>query len=421
MGGSTTTTSSQTSQVPQHIVDQGKGLFDTAKNYLSGTGGQYPTFDPTKDLAQGLNQTAGFTADQNKSFDIARANVGSHAPAMGAAFQLAGQAAQPIGYDANGKFMGNIGQDEIARNSNPYIQQVTERGQNDMARQYLQDQRRLQSDAINGGAAWGSQARNAGDQLAERFYKSAGDYTAQQNAAGYDAGAKLAQQNWQNYYGTAADNRSSAASLAQLFPQLAAQGKSLDSQDAQTLYAQGASQQALNQQAIDTARNNQLNAYQYPLDQLNTLSSLNVMQPYSKTTNSTNTQSSSPGLGQIIGAGLGAASLGFAAPASGSLFGNMFSDEAMKEDITEAKMTPKAALAAFEKIPVKDWNYDQESQEKYDLPPDRVTGPMAQDYGKHLGSSRLGPDGKQMVDTADTLGKMTLAIKELARRTKKAA
>jgi hypothetical protein len=532
MGGSTTTTSSQTSQVPQHIVDTGKSLFTTAQNYLSssGSGGQYPTFDPTKDLAQGLNQTAGFTNDQLKSFDIGRANVGSQAPAMGAAFQLAGQAAQPVGYDSSGNFLGtvnqntsmsyanpyafqNVGTDangnfagnispgtaaananpynfqsvgndangnfaggingsDIASAMNPYTQEVTNRGLADMNRSYMQDQNRLTSDAINGGAAWGSQARNQGDQLAERYYKSAGDYSAQQNAAGYNNAVSLAQQrfqnltntqesnrasqvqgyntglqagqqnfqnltntqdsnraaqmagyntgtavgqqNWQNYYGTAADNRSSAASLASLYPQLAAQGKALDSQDSQTLYAQGASQQALNQQAIDTARNNQLNAYQYPLDQLNTLSSLNVMQPYSKTVNTTNTQSSQPGLGQIIGTGIGAGSVLFGG-------GGLFSDEDMKENITKAKMTPKQALAAFVAMPVKDWNYTDEAQEKYDLPSKRTTGPMAQDYEKHLGSSMDGPDGDQMVDIADTLGKMTLAIKELANRTKKAA
>jgi hypothetical protein len=104
---------------------------------------------------------------------------------------------------------------------------------------------------------------------------------------------------------------------------------------------------------------------------------------------------------QQQGAGLaqGAASLAMLA---------MLSDENTKENREPAD--GESILLKFRSLPVDNYDYKQEAQEKYGVPESRV-GPMAQDWSKNFGG-----DG-HTIDLGDMMGHMLAAIKALETRT----
>jgi hypothetical protein len=89
---------------------------------------------------------------------------------------------------------------------------------------------------------------------------------------------------------------------------------------------------------------------------------------------------------------------------------SFFSDEDMKEGREPAD--GEMILASFRQMPVDDYRYKDEAQMTYGLP-ERRTGTMAQDYAEHFPE---GSDGR-MIDTADAIGKLMAAVKELDKRT----
>lgn len=89
------------------------------------------------------------------------------------------------------------------------------------------------------------------------------------------------------------------------------------------------------------------------------------------------------------------------------------SDENMKEDRRPADGAN--ILLALRDMPIDDYRYKDEAR-RMGMPEHR-TGPMAQDYAEHFPE---GSDG-HMIDMADMMGKLLAAVKELDRRTARAA
>ena len=104
-------------------------------------------------------------------------------------------------------------------------------------------------------------------------------------------------------------------------------------------------------------------------------------------------------LGQVAGQ--------FAGSAAGSTWLAALSDKKAKKNIK--KVSGKASLAAFRKMPVSNWDYKTGKGDG-----GNHTGPMAQDVRKGLGNS-VAPGGK-MIDMISMSGHQVNAIKELDKR-----
>ena len=153
--------------------------------------------------------------------------------------------------------------------------------------------------------------------------------------------------------------------------------------------------------ADSTARSEHLREQGYDLDQYSQLAGILSGSP--RSTTQTSTEKSGGGFASILGGGLALASK------------LPWSDERMKEDRTPAD--GEQILSAFEKLPVDDYKYKEEFQDKLALPEER-TGPMAQDVAQLFGPEAS--DGSR-IDMADVMGKIMAAIKALDERTKKMA
>lgn len=179
---SVTTYGQTVTSMPSWYTDYTQGLINKA-NVVAGEGYQ----------PYGGQRIAGFNQDQNKSFDMTRANAGSWNPGIDMAGNLAASgagadptgAAQPYADAASGTTYGNV-----QPYMNPYIDNVIERGGSLAARQFNEKimptlQGTFARNGTYGSVAHQREADRAARDLAEGLQESSqGALAAGYNTAG---------------------------------------------------------------------------------------------------------------------------------------------------------------------------------------------------------------------------------------------
>lgn len=190
---------------------------------------------------------------------------------------------------ARGYLGATVGQDPAAVQAamSPYIQNVIQGAQQDIADQAAIQQNQLASQAIGSGAFGGSRAGVAQGILASEAAKQAGNL-----------GAQLRQQGYQ-------DAMSRLGMASQGIAGLGAQQQALEQQGIGFGFDVGAREQAIQQAQLDAARQSQLQQQFEPYQRLGFLSDIYAGAPSSAMTTTQGTGAAAPSpMSQLFGYGI---------------------------------------------------------------------------------------------------------------------
>lgn len=268
-------------------------------------------FKPKEEGGLGLTmpyaeaQQAGFGAGQTAAIDAAMSGVGAYQPFLqqaqtgltGAMQTAAGAGMSPTAY-----------QDYM----DPYLDDVVQRAQADIARQGEMQQNQLGAQAVGSGAFGGSRQAIAQGEIGRNTLEQQSRAGERLRSAGFSQASQLAQQ--------AANQQLQQAqlggALAQGIAGLGQMGQQMGVQDINTLLGIGGLQQQQAQTGLNIEQQNQLGQQQLPFQQLGFLSDIFQGVPaLQQTTSQTMTPPPNPmtqGIG-LLGAGL-----------AGGLFNPMF-------------------------------------------------------------------------------------------------
>ena len=228
---------------------------------------------------------AGFTPDTQRGFDVARGASGIGALRVGQGYDVAQQAAAPIG-----------GQD-INRLFNPYLGLVGQQAERELSRQNLQ-QRNVDAARAGQAGAFGGARHGIVDTERERnFTRNLGDLWERTYAGGFDRAL-----------GGAQTDKARALGGGQAMGGIGAQGQNVAFADAAQQMGIGSLQQGQGQRNLDLAYGDFMTQRRYPYEQLGWLTGILGGSPGTRamTQSSTGTapRTAPSGLQQGLGAGL---------------------------------------------------------------------------------------------------------------------
>jgi len=314
-GGAPTTTTVNQSNLPAYA----QPYYEELLNRTSAVSQQdYTPYQGTR--------IAGFSPDQQQSFDITRGMVGAEQPnmqsAQGALGYSTNAALRSTNYQAPTIGTQNFDQNAASQYMSPYMQNVVDYQKQQAQRDFAEGQGARNQSAIQGGAYGGY--RNAIQQgVAQRGLAAQmqgieatgaqNAYTNAQSQFNADVGRQLAAQ--QANAAAQAQGAQIQQAGAQLgmagatgYQNLASAQQGLSTAQAQALSAQGAQQQNLQQQGLTTAYQDFVNQRDFPRQQLNFYSG--ILRGTPVTANSEVSQYQNPSAAsQISGLGIGALGL----------------------------------------------------------------------------------------------------------------
>jgi hypothetical protein len=327
-----------------------QGLPDEAKPYLYGT-------DGILSRAQGLSMAplqlpdkyvAGLTGAQNDAAGLAQGGLGSYMPALTAGMAGANQGMGALGqglgiipgqlntaasYQQNAADTGAGATQGYDPNSyqqymNPYMDQVVQNAQQNIADLGNQQQQKLSDAAIGGGAFGGSRQALERSMLNKNIMKQQADTGSNLRAQGFQNAQQAAQsafesqqQRQANYAGqlgalgsqygqlglsgaqTMGQLGQGLGSLGSTFANMGQLGQQMNVQDINTLLGIGGMQQGQDQSQLDATYANQYKNSMTPYQQLGFFSDIFQGAPVG---NVTQTLTPAPSIGsQIAGVGMG--------------------------------------------------------------------------------------------------------------------
>jgi len=282
-GTSTYTPTAQASGVYTDVLNRATSAADTPYN---------PAMNKT---------VADLNATQQQGFDAVAANQGAWAPSVDAAGNMITSAGAAL-----------TGED-IARYTNPWQQQVV-----DAALAKIRDQDAMQNRAYTANQV--SQGGLGGNGIFVGRAQLQADQGENRNATI----ANLMSQGFTQAQAAAQVDKNRALSAGQTMGQLGALRSQLGYNDAAALNASGNQQQQQSQAVLDAAQGNAQQETLWPMQQAQWLAGIGAgiapLTGGTTTSSGTATQSQGKGIGNIIGAGISAAS--------------MLSDERVKENKT---------------------------------------------------------------------------------------
>lgn len=308
--GQQKSTSKQTIRPDQYAYDLYKNILERAEEV-----GQQPY------TAYQGEQVAGFTPDQLAAFQAIRQAQG------------AGAGTLQQGVEAAGRGVAAITPEDIQRYQDPYQQAVVESTLARMRTGAEEDISGLKGKQIMAGAFGGDRAR-IGEAALRR------DQAEQRNRVVSD----LMSKGYSQSLAAAQADREAALRGSQQLGSLASMEFAQPLAQAQALGGIGTAQQQLAQQYLNVPYQQFLEERAYPYQQLQWLAGLGTGVGSQMGTIQKGTQTQTPAqpsmFGQLLGAGLGIASLPLTG--GGSLGGNFlssFSDERLKENIEDVGVT----------------------------------------------------------------------------------
>jgi hypothetical protein len=405
-----TTNSSQTpdSRVTARSDTIMNGLMDTA--LPGGKARDYPVFNYARDGQLGADQVAPLNNYHNAALDTVSSAPGyeqNYGNAQGAATLDKYHGNLPVEQTAVGAYSPQ----SVAEFQNPWNQQVIGQGINELSRGYDHAMQDVGHSAAQAGAFGGSRQALLEGETARNFGDKMNQFVGQQEQAGF-TNAQGARQNEinnnENLYKIGQDtNTANNATQQQNFGNqltLAGQGNQLASQQANMQQGAGNLVQANDQQIRNAGNSTLQNQFTYPINLAQQLQQINTgsIAAYPISTSGTSSQPSGSGIGSsLVGAGISA----------------LFSDENIKDSIRD-DVDGEKTLGAFSRMPIKSWQYDEDSQAEHGLDGDRHVGPMADDAAKAFGEEAPeAAPGVKGIDVVSMLGKMAAAIKALDART----
>lgn len=252
-GGKTQTTV-QSSEIPKWVSDAGETTYNTAKSIAER---DYPTYTGPR--------VAGFSPDQTAAMDLMRGSVGAWQPtADAAATSLRNQM-------TNGGLPANV-----SSYMSPYIGEVVNRSVDEVMRTGDITRRNLGAKAHAAGAFGDARHGVAEGELDRNVMKAAGDVAAQ----GYQSAYDRALTGYLSDMGLQTQTANAATQLAQMAQQMGLT-------DVGGMLQIGGQQQAQTQQNYDTAYQDFLNQFYYPVEGLNIVSSALSGTPYNRTQTTT--------------------------------------------------------------------------------------------------------------------------------------
>lgn len=235
---------------PPWVEQGGAELYETAQGAADRP---YPTYD--------FARIAPFNPDQQASFDLTRANVGTWAPAYNNAFSAAVGGTTPVGAE------------DISRYMDPYTESVINPTLDQLYQQHNRDLINTHGAMARRGSYLNEDRREVIDQLArERTNQTAAVVGAQLRSSAFrDA---LAQAN--------AERNRMMSGVGQ-FGNLAGAIQTLGAGDVAALGASGGQQQTLDQANLDLAYGDFMRQFAYPQEQINYLLGILSGTPYGRT------------------------------------------------------------------------------------------------------------------------------------------
>ena len=263
------------------------GLIDTAKA-LTEQGYTLPDY-----------QQAQFSLPQQLAFANALQGIGAYSPYLQQA-----QAATQQGQNLLAGITQAPTAAQIESYSNPFQQQVIDATMAELNKQAAQQQNQLAGQAVQGGVFGGSRYGVQQAELAGAQQQAQAQALAGLNAQNYGQALQAAQNQLER-------QRLAGLGIGALggqFAQLGSQAQAMGGQDVQNLLGIGGLQQQFGQQALDIARQNQLQKIMQPYQQLGFYGDILQGAPTTQQVLSiAQTPSVSP-LQQAIGTGVGAIS-----------------------------------------------------------------------------------------------------------------
>ena len=223
------------------------GLIDTAKA-LTEQGYTLPDY-----------QQAQFSLPQQLAFANALQGIGAYSPYLQQA-----QAATQQGQNLLAGITQAPTAAQIESYSNPFQQQVIDATMAELNKQAAQQQNQLAGQAVQGGVFGGSRYGVQQAELAGAQHQAQAQALAGLNAQNYGQALQAAQNQLER-------QRLAGLGIGALggqFAQLGSQAQAMGGQDVQNLLGIGGLQQQFGQQALDIARQNQLQKIMQPYQQL---------------------------------------------------------------------------------------------------------------------------------------------------------
>lgn len=264
--GGNTTTSVQTQEIPKWISDAGQTNYSTAQQIA---GRDYPTYSGPR--------VANFSPDETAAMDLMRGSVDAWKPTTDAA------ATALTNQLNNGGMAANIG-----NYMSPYVGEVVDRSVQEVQRQGDVARRGIGARAHAAGAFGDARHGVADAELDRNIIKLSGDVAAQGYQSAYDRAMS-------GYLGDQAATTQSATAASQL----ARLAQQMGLTDVGGLLQTGGMERQLTQQNYDTAYQDFLNQFYYPVEGLNMMTAALSGTPYSRS--STTTSPGANTFGQTAG------------------------------------------------------------------------------------------------------------------------
>ncbi len=351
MADSTTTTTTSQTEIPQFIQDAAQRNIASAESL---GGREYPLY-PGQRIQP-------FSGDQNQAFDLARSGTGGYQSYLDSAGSLFGQAAQPFGaqFQPTGYNADQIGANQVGvqgfpgtdiqQYMDPFIGQVLERGLFEGDRNAEINRNQIGLDAASSGVFGGARHgvresefdrnydRRRDDYITNLLSQAFGNAQNQFNvdrstglqadlanqganlqAAGLNQGANARSDEFgrqlglQGFLANSGQYNTDLSRVLQSGAQTAGLGQlgqQLGLTDINTLLGTGQQQQNIGQQNLDTAYQDFLRQFNYPIENLNLRNATLAGQPYPTSTTTTQTQPGPSTSSQVVGGLTGLLGLG---------------------------------------------------------------------------------------------------------------
>jgi hypothetical protein len=260
-----------------------------------------PQYAPTK-------QVAGLSAPEQEAIALAQQGVGAYQPFLQRGLDASETALQGLEGAA-----GQFDPSGISAFMNPYEQQAIDYAMQDIQRAGDIQKQGARAQAVGAGAFGGSRSGILESEVGRNTLDQQARTAAQMRQAGYQDAANRAQQAFEMSKGRGLQASQLAGNLGQGIAGLGGMAQQYGASDIGTLTSAGALQRGVDQSALDTLYQNQMNRYQMPYQQYGFLGDIYSGAP-STQQQITSQVTPDPSIGQQI-AGLGIAGLSAAAGA----------------------------------------------------------------------------------------------------------
>jgi len=266
------------------------------------------------------DRIAGFTGDQNDAFQMIR-DYGTEFADPAMYDEMAATAAQapvmqydqPLLLDA---IAGNDGTYQIQDYMNPYVGEVFGNTVAEMNRQADVARNEIDSQATMAGAFGDARHGLMSSELDRNLLDQIGQMANQVNSDAYMQAVGMMGSDIDRLSNNFATNAGLYEGGLNRMMSGAGAASSIAGNDlgnymtyVNALNSAGAQQQLLDQAGMDVGYQNFMNEWNYPVDMLNVLNQTTSLQPHSQSSTTTTTQPSASPFTQMLGAGMGLASL----------------------------------------------------------------------------------------------------------------